>query len=101
MCRTSAARIECSKEKCDIPPRLAIFTNSSFMPNLRTLSYPHGLEEALVVHRPGPGHLGEVVVLIICYVMFKSPYMPNLGSVLEEFDTRIAGPWMRRRWPIR
>ena len=41
------------------------------------------------------------LVDIICYIMFKSPYMPNLGSVLEEFDTRIAGPWMRRRWPIR
>ena len=54
---------------------------SPYMPNFGSLSHPHVLEEALVVHRPGPGHLGEVVVLIICYVMFKSPYMPNLGSL--------------------
>ena len=43
MCRTSAARIESSKKKCDIPPRLAISTKSSYMPNLRSLSYHHGL----------------------------------------------------------
>ena len=68
------------------------------MPNLRTLSYPHGLEEALVVHRPGPGHLGEGVVLIICYVMFKSPYMPNLGSLSHPHGLEEA-PVVHRPGP--
>ena len=30
------------------------------MLNLGSLPPPHGLEEAHVVHRPGPEHLGEV-----------------------------------------
>ena len=33
---------------------------SPCMPNLGSLSQSHGLEEAPVVHRPGPGHLPEV-----------------------------------------
>ena len=31
-----------------------------YMPNLGSLSHSHGLEEAPVVHQPGPGHLPEV-----------------------------------------
>ena len=30
-----------------------------YLPNVRTLALPHGLEEAPVVHRPSPDHLGE------------------------------------------
>ena len=30
------------------------------MPNLGSLCHSHGLEEAPVVHQPGPGHLPEV-----------------------------------------
>ena len=33
---------------------------SPFMPNLGSLSHSHGLKEAPVVHRPGPGYLPEV-----------------------------------------
>ena len=33
---------------------------SPYVPNLGCLSHPHGLEEAPVVHRPGPGHLVDV-----------------------------------------
>ena len=33
---------------------------SPYMPNLGSLSHSHGLEEAPVVHQPGPGHLPEV-----------------------------------------
>ena len=35
-----------------------LMANSPYMPNLGSLSHQYGLEEALVVHRPGPGHLG-------------------------------------------
>ena len=59
MCRTSAARMSAARNECDIPPRLAIITNSSYMLNLGFLSIPNGLEEAHVVHRPGPGHFGD------------------------------------------
>ena len=30
-----------------------------YLPNLGSLSHPHGLEEAPVVHKSGPGHLPE------------------------------------------
>ena len=33
---------------------------SPYMPNLGSLSHSHGLEEAPLVHQPGPGHLPEV-----------------------------------------
>ena len=32
---------------------------SPYLPNLGSLSHPHGLEEAPVVHRPDPGQLPE------------------------------------------
>ena len=35
-------------------------SNGPFMPNLGSVSHPHGLEEAPVVLQPGPGHLGNV-----------------------------------------
>ena len=59
------------------------------MPNLGSLSPPHGLEDTPVIHRPGLVHLVQVGYLVICVVMSNSPYMPNLGSlshphVLEE-----------------
>ena len=34
--------------------------NIPYKPNLGSLLHPDGLEEALLVHQPGPGHLGEV-----------------------------------------
>ena len=34
--------------------------NIPYMPNLGSLLHPDGLEEALLVHQPGPGHLIEV-----------------------------------------
>ena len=33
---------------------------SPYKPNLASLSHSHDLEEAPVVHQPGPGHLPEV-----------------------------------------
>ena len=33
---------------------------SPYKPNLGSLPHPHGLEEAPVVHRPGPGHNAQV-----------------------------------------
>ena len=38
----------------------SVMTNSPHMPNLGSLSHPHGLEEAPVVLQPGPGHLVQV-----------------------------------------
>ena len=55
-----------------------VMANSPYRPNLGSLSHPHGLEEAPVVHQPGPGHLGDV---IIGSVMTNTPFMPNLGSL--------------------
>ena len=40
--------------------KFGFMSYSPYMPNLGSLSHSHGLEEALVVHRPGPGHLPEV-----------------------------------------
>ena len=37
-----------------------VMANSSYMPSLGSLSHLHCLEEAPVVHRPGPDHLGEI-----------------------------------------
>ena len=39
-----------ARKECDIPPRLAIITNSSYMPKVGFLSNLNGLEEAPVVH---------------------------------------------------
>ena len=53
----------------------------SYMPNLGSLSHPHGLEEAPVVHRPGPGHLPDLII-------FNSKsYSPQGGSILENLGT--------------
>ena len=51
---------------------------SPYIPNLRSLSHPHGLEEAPVVHRPGPSQLPD---LIIFNSKSYSPYILNLGSL--------------------
>ena len=37
-----------------------ILSYSPYMPNLGSLPHPHCLEEAPVVHQPGPGHLVDV-----------------------------------------
>ena len=37
-----------------------VMTISHYMPKFRSLLHPHGLEEAPVVHQPGPNHLGDV-----------------------------------------
>ena len=74
MCRTPVARRAASG--CDIPQvsltYLATFQRlddhiifyfisfGPYFPNLSSLPQPHGLEEAPVVHQPGPGHLPEV-----------------------------------------
>ena len=39
---------------------LDFMSHVPYLPNLGTLSHPHGLEEAPVIHQPGPGHLPEV-----------------------------------------
>ena len=42
----------------NVPKRIQ--HTSPYMLNLGSLAHPHGLEEAHVVHRPDPGHLGQV-----------------------------------------
>ena len=37
-----------------------VMSKSAYMPDLGSLSHPHSLDEAPVVHRPGPGNLGEI-----------------------------------------
>ena len=37
-----------------------LMSYSPYMTNLGSLFHSHGLEEAPVVHQPGPGHLPEV-----------------------------------------
>ena len=39
---------------------LDLMSFSPYIPNLGSLSHPHGLEEAPVVLQPGPGHLVDV-----------------------------------------
>ena len=51
---------------------------SPYIPNLGSLSHPHGLEEAPVVHRPGPSQLPD---LIIFNSKSYSTYILNLGSL--------------------
>ena len=77
-----------ARNKCDIPPRLAIITNISYMPNLGFLSNPHSLEEAYVV-QPGHGHLGEVgwPHHLICHVQ---------KSLQVQLRVSISSPWPRR-----
>ena len=37
-----------------------VIANHPYVPNLGSMSHPHGLEDALVEHQPGPDHLGVV-----------------------------------------
>ena len=55
-----------------------VMTIIPYMPILGSLSHFLGLEEALVVHWIGPGHLGEVQWPHYCLShMANSPYMQN------------------------
>ena len=48
----------CLNLKCLIS--YSIDSYSLYMPNLGSLSHSHGLEQAPVIHRPGPGHFPDV-----------------------------------------
>ena len=63
---------------------------SPYLPNLGSLSHPHGLEEAPVVHQPGPGHLPKLADLTSFDFMFYSPFMPNLGSLSHSHGLEEA-----------
>ena len=55
---------------------------SPYTPNLVSLSHPHGLEEAPVVHWPDPGHHTDVDwPNNLPFNVLLSPYRPNLGSL--------------------
>ena len=58
-----------------------------YIPNFGPLSHPHGLEEAPVVHRPGPGHLSD---LNIFNSKSYSPYILNLGSLYHSHGVEEA-----------
>ena len=60
-----------------------VMTNSPYMPKFGSLLHPHGLEEAPVVHQPGPSHLGDVWNPIIGFLMANNPSMPNFRSLLH------------------
>ena len=85
MSHAGCTRHDSGNSGCDIPPRLGgvqvpnssnmslvtserlddliifnFMSYSPYMPNLGSLSHSHGLEEAPVVHRAGPGHLVDV-----------------------------------------
>ena len=65
--------------------------HKGLLTKLGSLLHPHGLEEAHVVHQPGPGHLEEFPChLTICYVLTNSPYMPNFGSLLHPHGLEEA-----------
>ena len=55
---------------------------SPYIPNLGSLSYPHGLEEAPVVHRPGPSQLPNLIIL---NSKSYNPYILNLGSLYHSY----------------
>ena len=57
------------------------------MPNLGSLPHLHGLEEAPVVHPPGPGHLPD---LIIFNSKSYSPYVLNMGSLYHSHGVEEA-----------
>ena len=61
-----------------------LISYSHFIPNLGSLSHPHGLEEAPVVQRPSLGHHIDVdwPHNLSFHVLFKyCPYTPNFGSL--------------------
>ena len=37
----------------------SLIANIPYLPKFRSLAPPHGLEEAPIVHQPGPDHLDE------------------------------------------
>ena len=59
----------------------------SYMPNFGSLSHPHGLEEAPVVHPPGPGHHPDLISL---NSKSYSPYILNLGSLSHSHGLEEA-----------
>ena len=60
-----------------------------YLPNLGSLSHPHGLEEAPVVHQSGLGHLVDVDH-IIGHFLSTSPIMPNSGSLCHPHGLEEA-----------
>ena len=64
-----------------------VLSSSSYMPNLGSLSHPHGLEEAPVVHRPGPSQLPD---LIIFNSKSYSTYILNLGYLYHSHGLEEA-----------
>ena len=51
------------------------------MPNLGSLFHPHGLEEAPVIHRPGPGHLVQVGTHHLRWIVFTCPILGQLTFI--------------------
>ena len=74
---------------------LYFMSYSPYIPNLGSLSHPHGPKEAPVVHRPGPGHLPD---LIIFNSKSYSPYILNLGSLSHSHGLEEA-PVVNRPGP--
>ena len=71
---------------------------SPYFSNLGSLSHPHGLEEAPVVHQLGPGHLVMLANLISGHFLYSSPFMPNLGSLSHPHGLEEA-PVVHRHGP--
>ena len=63
--------------------------NMPYLPNFKGLKPPHGLEEALVFHRLGHGHLGKVGQL--CHWISHGQY-----ALLAQFQVSKASLWPRR-----
>ena len=63
--------------------------NVPYLPNFRSLGPLHDLEEALVGHWLGPGHLGEFRKL--CHLLSNVQY-----ALLAQFQVSRAFPWPRR-----
>ena len=59
------------------------------LPNFGSLSHSHGLEEAPVVHQPGPGHLWEV-----CWPHHWLCH--GQWPLHAQFWVSISSPWSRR-----
>ena len=68
-----------------------------YVPNWGCLSHPYGIEEAPVVHRPGPAHLLRLDYLMFNFLSY-SPYMPNLGSLSHSHGLEEA-PVVHRPGP--
>ena len=62
-----------------------IMSYRPYLPNLGSLSHPHGLEEAPVVHRHGPGWQTTTTFM----------YCPKLGAIAYLFfkSTKMDDDW--------